>query len=322
MQVYFAPLEGVTDSIYRRAHHAMFSGVEKYFIPFISPSESLTFSSREQRAIDPRENAGVPVVPQLLTRDADRFAAMTKLLSDCGYREVNLNLGCPSGTVTAKGKGSGMLRDLGALRAFLDAIFASSALPISIKTRIGYQSIDEWGALLELLNAYPASEMIVHMRTKAEFYRGHAHRELCAATMETLRAPFVYNGDLFTIEDLRAFESECPNARAVMLGRGLIANPALAETFAGGETLSIDRMRAFHDSLLQNYTNLWPQKAVLGHMQEITQYMLTAFESPMKARKAVRKAKTIDAYLDAVNLAFDTLPLRESPGFYLNEIEF
>ncbi|MCI5662269.1 MAG: tRNA-dihydrouridine synthase family protein [Clostridia bacterium] len=322
MQVYFAPLEGVTDSIYRRAHHAMFSGVEKYFIPFISPSESLTFSSREQRAIDPRENAGVPVIPQLLTRDADRFAAMTKLLSDCGYREVNLNLGCPSGTVTAKGKGSGMLRDLGALRAFLDAIFVSSALPISIKTRIGYQSIDEWGALLELLNAYPASEMIVHMRTKAEFYRGHAHRELCAATMETLRAPFVYNGDLFTIEDLRAFESECPNARAVMLGRGLIANPALAETFAGGETLSIDRMRAFHDSLLQNYTNLWPQKAVLGHMQEITQYMLTAFESPMKARKAVRKAKTIDAYLDAVNLAFDTLPLRESPGFYLNEIEF
>ena len=300
----------------------MFGGVEKYFIPFISPSESLTFSSRDQRAIDPRENAGVPVVPQLLTRDADRFVAMTKLLSDCGYREVNLNLGCPSGTVTAKGKGSGMLRDLGALRAFLDAIFASSALPISIKTRIGYQSIDEWGALLELLNAYPASEMIVHMRTKAEFYRGHAHRELCAATMETLRAPFVYNGDLFTIEDLRAFESECPNARAVMLGRGLIANPALAETFAGGETLSIDRMRAFHDSLLQNYTNLWPQKAVLGHMQEITQYMLTAFESPMKARKAVRKAKTIDAYLDAVNLAFDTLPLRKSPGFYLNEIEF
>lgn len=322
MQVYFAPLEGVTDSIYRRAHHAMFGGVEKYFIPFISPSESLTFSSREQRAIDPRENAGVPVVPQLLTRDADRFVAMTKLLSDCGYREVNLNLGCPSGTVTAKGKGSGMLRDLGALRAFLDAIFASSALPISIKTRIGYQSIDEWGALLELLNAYPASEMIVHMRTKAEFYRGHAHRELCAATMETLCAPFVYNGDLFTIEDLHAFESECPNARAVMLGRGLIANPALAETFAGGETLSIDRMRTFHDSLLQNYTNLWPQKAVLGHMQEITQYMLTAFESPMKARKAVRKAKTIDAYLDAVNLAFDTLPLRDSPGFYLNEIEF
>ena len=103
MQVYFAPLEGVTDSIYRRAHHAMFGGVEKYFIPFISPSESLTFSSREQRAIDPRENAGVPVVPQLLTRDADRFVAMTKLLSDCGYCEVNLNLGCPSGTVTAKG---------------------------------------------------------------------------------------------------------------------------------------------------------------------------------------------------------------------------
>lgn len=322
MQVYFAPLEGVTDSIYRRAHHALFGEVSKYFIPFISPSESLTFSSREQRAIAPEENAGIPVVPQLLTRSADRFSAMTRLLADSGYSEVNLNLGCPSGTVTAKGKGAGMLRDLNALRAFLDDIFRDSALPISIKTRIGYQSIEEWGPLRALLNQYPASETIVHMRTKAEFYRGHAHRELCAETAEALRTPFVYNGDLFTIEDLLAFESECPGAKAVMLGRGLIANPALAETFAGGATLEIDRLRAFHDRLLRDYTALWPQKAVLGHMQEIAQYMLTAFESPMKARKAVRKAKTIEAYLDAVHLAFDTLPLRASPGFYLSEIEF
>ena len=322
MQVYFAPLEGITDSIYRRAHHALFGGVSKYFIPLISPSESLTFSSREQRAIAPEENAGIPAVPQLLTRDAGRFSAMTKLLADSGYSEVNLNLGCPSGTVTAKGKGSGMLRDLNALRAFLDEIFRDSALPISIKTRIGYQSVEEWGPLLELLNAYPASELIVHMRTKAEFYRGRAHRELCAETAKALSAPFVYNGDLFTIEDCRAFEAECPGARAIMLGRGLIANPALAETFAGGETLTVDRLRAFHDRLLRDYTNLWPQKAVLGHMQEITQYMLTAFETPMKARKAVRRAKSIGAYLDAVNCAFDTLPLRASPGFCLNEIEF
>lgn len=322
MQVYFAPLEGVTDSIYRHAHLAMFSGVTKYFIPFISPSESLTFSSREQRQIDPKENAGVPVVPQLLTRSADRFIAMTKLLRDCGYAEVNLNLGCPSGTVTAKGKGAGMLRDLNELQRFLDAVYARAALPVSVKTRIGYQDVSEWPHLLALLNAYPASEIIVHMRTRAEFYRGHAHRELCPETAKALNAPFIYNGDLFTVEDLRAFELECPKAAGVMLGRGMIANPALAETFAIGNPLTIDRLRAFHDRLLEEYTNLWPQKAVLGHMQEIAQYMLTAFETPAKARKAVRKAKNTEAYLNAVNLAFDTLPLRKSPGFCLDEMEF
>ena len=322
MQVYFAPLEGITDSIYRRAHHDMFSGVTKYFIPFISPSESLTFSSREQRQIDPKENAGVPVVPQLLTRSADRFIAMTKLLRDCGYEEVNLNLGCPSGTVTAKGKGAGLLRDLEELKTFLDAIYAHSALPVSVKTRIGYQDVSEWPRLLSLLNAYPISEIIVHMRTKAEFYRGCAHRELCPEAAEVLAMPFFYNGDLFTLEDLQAFESECPKAAGVMLGRGLIANPALAETYSGGKALTVDRLRAFHDRLFREYTRLWPQKAVLGHMQEISQYMLTAFETPAKARKAVRKAKNTEAYLDAVNLAFDTLPLRQSPGFYLNEMEF
>ncbi len=322
MQVYFAPLEGVTDSIYRRAHHEMFSGVDKYFIPFISPSESLTFSSREQRAIDPKENAGIPVVAQILTRDAERFVKMTKLLCDCGYTEVNLNLGCPSGTVTAKGKGSGMLRDTNALKAFLDVIFAHSPLPISVKTRIGYQDISEWDALQTLFNAYPISEIIVHMRTRSEFYRGHSHRELCADAIQTLKAPFVYNGDLFTPEDCRAFEAEYPKIKAIMVGRGLIANPALARMFSGGKALDVCELHTFHDRLLNDYTHLWPQKAVLGHMQEITQYMLTAFETPMKARKAVRKAKTVSAYLDAVETAFDTLSLRPSPGFYLNEMEF
>ena len=322
MQVYFAPLEGVTDSIYRRAHHDLFAGVNKYFIPFICPAESLTFSSREQRQIDPKENEGIPVVPQLLTRNTGLFVKMTELLRDAGYAEVNLNCGCPSGTVTAKGKGSGMLRDLNALREFLDAVFERTALPVSVKTRIGWQDVGEWPAIQALLNDYPFSEIIVHMRTKAEFYRGHAHRELCPDAIQTLHAPFVYNGDLFTIEDCQAFEAECPLASGIMLGRGLIANPQLAETLLGGETLTVDRLRTFHDRLFRDYTNLWPQKAVLGHMQEIAQYMLTAFETPAKARKAVRKAKNTEAYLDAVNLAFDTLPLRQSPGFYLNEMEF
>ena len=107
--IYFAPMEGVTDAVYRRVHHAHFGGVDKYFIPFISPTQNLVLTPRERNNVSPDVNAGMRVVPQVLTKKADHFLWAAQLLHDMGYEEINLNIGCPSGTVTAKGKGAGML---------------------------------------------------------------------------------------------------------------------------------------------------------------------------------------------------------------------
>ena len=137
MTLYFAPLEGVTDAVFRRIHHECFPGVSKYFIPFISPTQNLAFTSRDWAAIAPENNIGVPAVPQLLAKDAALFLWAAQALCDMGYPEVNLNLGCPSGTVTAKGKGSGLLADVPALEQLLDGIFEKPPIPVSIKTRIG-----------------------------------------------------------------------------------------------------------------------------------------------------------------------------------------
>lgn len=315
MKVYFAPMEGVTDEVYRRVHHACFSGVDRYFIPFISPTQHLTFTSREQRAVSPEENAGIPAVPQILTKNAEHFLWMAQALRDVGYEEINLNLGCPSGTVTAKGKGSGLLRDPAALERFLDEVFAGTALPVSIKTRIGYESVEEWPRLLEIFSKYPIKELIVHPRTRAEFYKGHAHRELCADVLSKTALPLVYNGDLFTAEDCRALTAMYPGATAMMLGRGLAANPALAQELGGGEPLSVKMLRDFHDRLYDSYLERWPQNAVIGHMHEIMSYVMCCFENPAKPRKAMRKATTHAAYLDAVRRLFETCPLRSNPGF-------
>lgn len=315
MNVYFAPLEGVTDVVYRRIHHACFTGVKKYFIPFISPMQHLTFSSREQRQISPVENAGVPAVPQILTRNADHFLWMAHSLQDAGFSEINLNLGCPSGTVTAKGKGSGMLRNRSALEPFFDEIFTHSPIPVSIKTRIGYDSPDEWPALLELFARYPVHELIVHPRTRAEFYSGQPHRELCRAVLTDTVLPFVYNGDLFVESDCLRFLKDFPGTTALMLGRGLVANPALAQSFNGGAPLTLSALQNFHDRLYAAYLECWPQKAVVGHMHEIMKYMLCCFEEPQKPRKALRKATTLDAYSDAVRMLFETHQLVENPGF-------
>ena len=313
MDIYFAPLEGVTDVIYRRVHHACFSGVTKYFIPFISPTQQMHLTNREMRSVDPSQNAGIPVVPQILTKYPGHFVGMARMLADMGYDEVNLNLGCPSGTVTAKGKGSGLLRELTVLKAFLDEIFENCPIAISVKTRVGFETTDEWPALMDLLARYPIKELTVHPRTRSEFYNGTPHRELCAAIPEGI--PFVYNGDLFTAGDCARLAGMYPGARALMLGRGLIANPALAQETKGGPALTRDMLRDFHDRLYMAYSESWPANAVVGRMHEIMHYMGSCFENSKKPRKAIRKANTAPAYLEAVNWLFSDFPLRENPGF-------
>lgn len=313
MEIYFAPLEGVTDVIYRRVHHDCFSGVAKYFIPFISPTKEMHLTNRERRSVAPEENTGIPVVPQVLTKYAEHFVEMSKMLMDMGYAEVNLNMGCPSGTVTAKGKGSGLLRDGVYLARFLDYIFAHSPIAVSIKTRMGFENPEEWPALMEMLGQYPMKELILHPRTRMEFYKGIPHREACRIIPEG--QDFVYNGNLFTPEDCREIEEMYPRAKALMLGRGLIANPALAQEMAGGEKITKESLRDFHDRLFEAYSESWPENAVQGRMHEIMFYMSYCFADAKKARKAIRKAKNNSQYLEAVDRLFGEWELKKIPGF-------
>ena len=314
--IYFAPLEGITDAIFRRTHAAHFGGVSKYFIPFISPTQNLCFTRRELSNIAPEENAGLFAVPQILTRDADHFLWAAQALYDMGYGEVNLNLGCPSGTVTGKGKGAGQLKDLPALDRFLDAVCTGlpSGMRLSVKTRIGYAHPGEFDALLALFSRYPLLELIVHPRTREEFYKGMPHRDVYASACAHTRAPFVYNGDLFTTRDCRELASACPGTSALMLGRGLVANPALARELSGGASLTREALRAFSDALLDAWLERHPPNVAVARTAEVMKHAACCFEGADKPRKLIRKAHTLAAYRDAEARLFDC-ELRSEPGF-------
>ena len=281
MTLYFAPLEGVTDAVFRRIHHECFPGVSKYFIPFISPTQNLAFTSRDWAAIAPENNIGVPAVPQLLAKDAALFLWAAQALCDMGYPDVNLNLGCPSGTVTAKGKGSGLLADVPALER------------------------------LDVFARYPIHELIIHPRTRAEFYRGTPHADAFAKAYGTLGMPLCYNGDLFSEADCLELTRHFPNTHALMLGRGLIANPALC----CGEPLTKAALIRFHARLLSAYQEKYPPHVALGRMREIAKHFVCCFEAPEKPRKAIRKADRMDAYLEAMRRLFDEHELTENPKF-------
>ena len=316
MTIYFAPLEGVTDVIYRRTHAACFSGVDKYFIPFVSPTHHLVFTPKEKRAVSPAENAGYHAVPQILSKVPEQFLWAARELHDLGYQEVNLNLGCPSGTITGKGKGSGMLRDLDHLEAFLDEIFANTPMNISIKTRIGFDDEAEWEVVWALLSRYPASEFIIHPRTRTQFYKGTPYREAYARALQSASAPMVYNGDLFTADDCRQVMEKFPQTSALMLGRGLLAYPTLAQEIQGGSKLTRETLRDFHDRLYDAYLRNDPKNVALIRMRVVMNHLACCFVEPKKVLKAIRKAQNDAAYLQAVEKLFSEYEMCDSPCYH------
>ena len=298
-KLYTAPLEGVTGFAWRKAHSEVFGCADKYFSPFLSPTEHHSFTTREIRDITQGEQN---LVPQILASKADHFVWATEYVMGLGYSEVNLNLGCPSGTVVSKGKGSGMLRDTEALDRFLDEIFERlsgkpNILKISVKTRTGLNDSSNWPAILDVFNKYPISELIIHPRAKTEMYKGKANRELFLDTMKKTELPLVYNGDVAKPDD-EALNFGCP----IMVGRGLIRRPALFREIRGGKSASRSELASFHDLVLEYYQiYISGDSQILHKMKEFWHYFEDNFDAPDSLLKKIYKSKSLSEYKMAVN---------------------
>ena len=308
-----APMEGITGHVFRRVHADCFGALDRYYTPFIAPPRvGCAFKGKAARELDPVANEGLDVVPQLLTKDADEFVWAAGLLAGMGYAEVNLNLGCPSGTVVAKGKGAGFLAHPQALDAFLAGIFSRTDLAISIKTRIGVEEEGEWPALLDIFRRYPLRELIIHPRLRRDFYRGPVRQGAFQYAVDHCDLPLCYNGDLFTPQACRELAAQFPSVSHWMAGRGLVYNPALGRQLQGGEPLTPEELRAFHDQLVEAYRQvLSGDRPVLGKMKELWFYWSRHFLQPEGPLKRIRKAKTLLEYRDGVNALFRDCPFQE-----------
>ena len=309
MKYYLAPMEGVTDSIYRSVCHRMFTPFDRYYTPFLTPTADRLLTARQLRELDPARNAGMDVVPQLLANDPELFAWMAGVLKDMGFREVNLNLGCPSGTVAKKKKGSGLLGQRELLERLLDGIFEKTPLPVSVKTRLGIRSEEEFGPILELFNRYPIRELIVHPRVQKDQYAGPIRMDAFALAMAESRAPVCYNGDLWAPEAVDGIKARFPALDAVMLGRGAVANPGLIGYLKTGTWITPDQLRAFHDALYAEYREVMPGfKPTVFRMREYWSFWENLFEAPAKQLKRIRKATDFAAYEQAVRDLFAECP--------------
>ena len=307
MKIYFAPLEGITNHIFRNTFDGIYGHVDKYFAPFISPSEKCAMTPKERKDLAPENNTGINLVPQILTCRSDCFIKAAGELQEMGYSEANLNLGCPSGTVCSKGKGAGFLPETLALQKFLDDIYSyaeSAGMKISIKTRLGFYDPDEFYDLLEIFNGFPISELIVHPRIRSDFYKGEPRKEYFAYALEHSKCPLVYNGNIFTCKDYDDLSGSFGSALdPVMLGRGLIAEPSLADKLKGFETeTDFAKFRQLHDTLYHEYQKIMsPDINTLFKMRELWTYWQVLFDGKEKEFKHLMKAKKYAEYEDAVS---------------------
>lgn len=305
MRYYFAPMEGLTDSIYRRLHHQYFPGVDRYYMPFLSPTVHRSLTHREDRELPMADSVPFTAVPQLLTKVPEDFLWAAQVCLDRGYDEVNLNVGCPSGTVVSKGKGSGMLRDVQALERFLDAVFQSTPLPISVKTRLGLEASEEFPALMEVFNRYPIKELTVHPRLRRQFYAGDVDVDMFRYAAGNSRNPLCYNGDILTMEQVKAIAQAFPNVGAIMIGRGLVADPGM---LSGGTTA--ETLEAFMNELLETYIVAFGgSRNAMFRLKENWGFLHSRFGGSEKLWKRLRKTTDIDEYKAITAEIFHTSPL-------------
>ncbi|PWE87496.1 diguanylate cyclase [Eubacterium ramulus] len=310
MNLYFAPLEGIGGYIYRNAQADYFEKADKYYSPFLAPNQNRSISPKEYKDIAPEHNEDIMLVPQIMANNAEIFLKAAQELEQLGYKEINLNLGCPSRTVVTKYRGAGFLAKPDALEQFLEEVYSKLNIRLSLKTRLGMEDEEEFEHLLDIYNKFPVSELIIHPRVQTDYYKNTPRMESFLNALEKSKNPVVYNGDIFNKEKYQQVMKQM-DVSGVMLGRGVLANPALFGEIRGTEKLSKERLWEFHERLLADYTQeMSGERNVLFKMKELWFYLAWSFTNTEKYEKKIRKAQHLSDYRLVVKQLFFEQELR------------
>ncbi|SDP84892.1 tRNA dihydrouridine synthase [Clostridium gasigenes] len=317
MKYYLAPMEGITGYIYRTSYEKYFGNIDKYFTPFIVTNQSRSLKTKELRDVFPENNEGMNIVPQILTNDSEGFINISRKLQQLGYNEVNLNLGCPAGTVVSKNRGSGFLAKREELDMFLDEIFKIDDMKISIKTRIGKDSPEEFYELIKIYNKYPLEELIIHPRTQKDFYGNKPNLEVFKDGLSLSTNPVCYNGDIFTVDDHNKLIKAFPKVDTVMLGRGILANPGLMNEIKNNTFIDKEVLKDFHDEILYKYIELFNEdRNAIFRMKELWGYMSCIFSDNKKYAKKIKKSQNLSDYNEAVLSLFREQEIIQGAGLF------
>ncbi len=300
MQVYLAPLQGVTDWIFRESFYEHIGQFDKSFAPFIRVQNGEFYRPSQCNDILQGHNTFQTPVPQFLGNDVDSFKRFEELCLENKYSEVNINMGCPFVKVVNKGMGAGMLSHPDRVEDFLHSVFAITNLDISVKCRFGQENATEFEKLIPVFNEFPILEMILHPRVAKQLYKGEVEVESFARYAPLLNHPVCYNGDIETVADIERIQALAPQVSGIMIGRGILKHPFLLAEIKGQELSHPEKVRllkSFHLSLIERCKEKYAGDLnLLRRLEELWEYHSEGFEDGRKILKQVKKCNTLAKY--------------------------
>lgn len=304
MEIHFAPLQGFTTYIYRRIHNIIYGNINKYYSPFVRLESGSTFRNKDIKDICTDNNKDIEFVPQIIAGNAEEASILIEKVMSEGYRQIDINMGCPFPLITKKGKGAGILQYPDRVKSILDLLDRYEDTTFSLKIRSGMNDANECLALADMINNSRIACITLHPRTGTQQYKGQANRDAFIDFARLCSKPVIYNGDLKTIEDIRSMEGITENISGVMIGRGLLENPALAMEYKNGVQLDDARKREliykFHMELFNEYSRtLQGDNQILSHLQPLWEYMYPEMEK--KLRKKITKCTKLGNYLKSID---------------------
>ena len=305
--LYLAPLQGFTDFVYRKVYSEVFSGIDAFFIPYISVKNHEVIK-KYRKEILPENNPQNCVIPQVLAADPEEMTFLTEYLSDFGYTEINLNLGCPYPMVTNRGMGAGLLPHPEKIEEILAALFEKSSIKLSVKMRAGLVSPVEIEKIIPVLNQFPLTEVILHPRIAKQLYEGEIIESAFQFAYGNLQHRLVYNGDVNTVESIEKRMVKYPETSHFMLGRGVLMNPFLPAEIKGvvlNEAEKKETLVLFHKKMLDEYLAVMDNPGnALNKMKQFWLYFCLNFDEPKKCLKKIEKSGNFTKYHVAVATIF------------------
>lgn len=303
-----APIQGLTNEVYRTLYHRSFAGVDRYFAPFVKIQKHPHQPGKKKKFHFPRYDPAVPMVPQILSNDAEEILILDEALHSAGYPAFNWNLGCPVPMVTRKKRGSGLLPLGDRIQAILEQTMPKLQCQLSVKTRLGLKQADELLALIPVFNQFPIQELIIHPRLGQQLYQGQVDLTAFQACLGLSQHPVIYNGDIFNLSTFRSLQARFPQVKRWMLGRGILANPFLSEQITGqdGQAQSkLDRFRKFHDNYVARYSEILSGPThLLDKLKEFWSYVHFLFNDGRVFYRRVLRMKRYETFETEVSHFF------------------
>jgi len=319
LKILFAPLQGYTTGIYRKAHAEIFGGVDAYYAPFLR-IENGKPREKDLRDLNALEG-NAREIPQIIANSVDEFKILADSLIAKGYTEIDFNMGCPFPMQVNRHRGAGILNDKQTVQEIMDEIrkisnangtapaIVKGTAPVkfSVKMRLGQDSPDEAFALLPILNEAPLSQITLHPRLGKQQYKGAIDFKSFEKFYEECRHPLVYNGDITSVSQIFEMERRYPKLTGVMIGRGLLARPSLAAEYKGLRDINsaataqdfLGKLFQMHQVIFDHACKTYQgDSQILSHIQSFWEYLEPSI--PKKIFKKIKKAGKLSEYQEAI----------------------